>query len=363
MGWLELRDFRSYEQLRWEPDPEINVLVGDNATGKTNLLEAIGYLSSLGSFRGVPDGALVRQKTRAAVTRALVRQRDHEALIEIELPREGRRRARVNRQNLHRSSDVLGHLRAVTFLPDDLDIVKRGPSHRRALFDQAAVQLAPGAHLDQQEYDKVLRQRNTLLRREGPGADRTTLDVWDARLAAAGARVMTRRAEAIRVLLPRAAAFYRELAGRVESLEVEYRSEWGGEIADLPPEIWEDRLATTLEAVRAKDLERRVTTTGPHRDEPALVLEGREIRSLASQGEQRGVTLAFRLALHSALEERTGDRPVLLLDDVFSELDAKRGSALAELLPGGQSFVTTAREEDVPVRGRRWVVADGGIRE
>ena len=192
-SWLELRDFRSYRELRIEPDPSINVLVGANGAGKTNLLEGAAYLSALRSFRGAPDEALINDESEAAVVRGEVRHAESTSLIELELPRSGRRRVRVNGQRPARSTDLLGHVRAVMFLPDDLDIVKRGPAYRRDFLDAVAVQLWPGAYLDQQEYDRALRQRNSLLRQSGWDVDRPTLAVWDQRLSQAAGKMMVRR--------------------------------------------------------------------------------------------------------------------------------------------------------------------------
>ncbi|MGH8875033.1 MAG: DNA replication/repair protein RecF, partial [Acidimicrobiia bacterium] len=195
MAWLELARFRSYRGLSWEPAAEINLLVGPNGAGKTNLLEAIGYLAALRSFRSVPDEALITMGAEAAVIRGEVLRGERASLVEVEVPRAGRRRVQVNRHRPARSSDLLGVLRVVTFLPEDLDLVKRGSAHRRDFLDQVAVQLWPTAHLDQQEYERALRQRNSFLRQVGPGpVDSVTLAVWDERLSQAGGRVMARRA-------------------------------------------------------------------------------------------------------------------------------------------------------------------------
>lgn len=360
--WLELHDFRSYPRVRLEPDPGTNLVGGANATGKTNLLEAVAYLSSLTSFRRVPDRTLIREGSESAIVRAEIRGRSGTTLIEVEIPREGRRRTQVNRQPLRRGSEMLGHLRTVAFLPDDLDVVKRGPARRRDLFDEAAVQLWPGAHADQQEYAKALRQRNALLRRHRRGVDPTTLQVWDIRLAEAGARVMHRRVAAIRALLEPARAAYRTLAGRSDELDVRYESNWGGNMDTPAVRDWEARLGRALERSSREDQDRGVTTVGPHRDDPSLFLNDREVRSMASQGEQRCVALALRLALHQAIVDECGERPVLLLDDVFSELDTKRAAALTDALPGGQSFVTSARDDELHLEGRRWTVVEGAIR-
>jgi DNA replication and repair protein RecF len=361
-SWLELRDFRSYRELRIEPDPSINVLVGANGAGKTNLLEGAAYLSSLRSFRGAPDEALINDESEAAVVRGEVRHAESTSLIELELPRSGRRRVRVNGQRPARSTDLLGHVRAVMFLPDDLDIVKRGPAYRRDFLDSVAVQLWPGAHLDQQEYDRALRQRNSLLRQSGWDVDLPTLAVWDQRLSQAAGKLMTRRAGAAAALRKRVTETYASLSGAGTAVEMLYASKWGGSLEGQPAEETAARLAAALVDSRRADTERRVTTMGPHRDEPWFTVAGRDARTRASQGEQRTLALSLRLASHTAISEATGETALLLLDDVFSELDMERANALAGMLPRAQTFITTAREEEVPVHGRTFLVEPGRIR-
>ncbi len=360
LAWLELAGFRTYEQLRWDPDPGVNVLVGPNAIGKTNVLEAAGYLASLRSFRGVPDAALIQTGAAQAVIRGEIDRGGSEALIEVELPAEGRRRAQVNRQRLGRMADLLGHVRTVAFLPDDLDLVKRGPAYRRDLLDGVAVQIWPGAHADQQEYDKALRQRNSLLRQMGRDVDQVSLAVWDERVSQAGAKVMVRRRATLDAIATTVTEMYRQLANTELEVTIDLRTTWNAEGAE-GEDLWRDRLAQALGEARRADMERRVTTVGPHRDDPALLLDDRDARTHASQGEQRTLTLSLRLASHQAIERAVGEPPILLLDDVFSELDLARAGALAEALPAAQTLITTARDEEVPVRGKRWLVGEGTV--
>ncbi len=361
-SWLELRDFRSYPELRIEPNPGVNVFVGANGAGKTNLLEAAGYLASLRSFRGAPDEALINDVAGAAVVRGEVHHLESTSLIELELPRSGRRRVRVNGQRPARSTDLLGHVRAVMFLPDDLDIVKRGPAHRRDFLDAVAVQLWPGAYLDQQEYERALRQRNTLLRQSGWDVDQPTLAVWDQRLSQAAGKLMVRRAGAAGVLRESIAETYASLSGGGTRVELHYESKWGGSLQGVAADTVATVLAQALEANRRADTERRVTTMGPHRDEPWFTVDDRDARTRASQGEQRTLALSLRLASHRAISEATGEKALLLLDDVFSELDMERANALAHMLPAAQTFITTARQEEVPVHGRTFFVEPGRIR-
>ena len=360
-SWLELRNFRSYFELRVEPDPGVNVFVGPNAAGKTNLLEAAAYLTSLRSFRRVPDEALIHDDADAAIVRGEVSHLDSSSLIEAELPRTGRRRIRVNGQRPARSTDLLGHVRGVVFLPDDLDIVKRGPAYRRDFLDAVSVQLWPGAYLDQQEYERALRQRNTLLRQAGKEVDEPTLAVWDQRLSEAAGKLMVRRQGAADALRERIADTYDRLTEAVTVVEMRYTSKWGGSLEAGSPDETTAALAAALKDSRRADTERRVTTMGPHRDEPWFTVGGRDARTRASQGEQRTLALSLRLASHDAVSEAIGEAPLLLLDDVFSELDMARANALAEMLPAAQTFITTARQEEVPVHGRTFHVRPGSI--
>lgn len=361
LAWIALGEFRSYRSLEWRPDAGVNLLVGENGAGKTNLLEAIGYLASLRSFRGAPDEAMVGFEAEASVVRGEVVDGDASALIEIELRRRGGRRAFVNRQRLPRSADLLGHVRMVAFLPEDLDLVKRGPAHRRSMLDDLAVQLWPGSHLDQAEYDRAVRQRNAFLK-QGVD-DPVTLGVWDERLAQAGGKVMVRRARAVQAIASHLARAHAEIAGVDVEVGLSYRSEWGGRL-DPTVSAGEQTtaLAAALETRRRADRERRITTTGPHRDDPVLVLAGRDARYHASQGEQRTLALAVRLASHRAILDVAGVRALLLLDDVYSELDPLRSTALTRALPEAQTFVTTAHPAEVPLTGRGWDVREGTIR-
>lgn len=355
LDWIQLRDFRNHPEFDYRPDPAINVLIGPNGAGKTNLLEAVGYLGSLRSLRGAPDAALRRIGAQSAVLRGEITEGDRTSLIELELGE--RRRVQVNRQRLGRTADILDVAIVVAFQPDDLDIVKRGPAYRRDFIDHLSVQLTPGALLDQQEYEKSVRQRNALLRQEGRYADRDTLSVWDQRVSQAGARVIGRRAKAISTLEEHVSLAYEQVAGRPSGVSIEYGATWGGPL-DPDPAASEPLLAAALAEARPTDLERRVTTIGPHRDDPVIRIDERDSRLHASQGEQRTLVLALRLASHRGIEAVTRRVPMLLLDDVFSELDIERARSLAGHLPTAQTFITTARSEEVPIEGQEvWISA------
>lgn len=358
VDWISLVGFRSYPTLDWRPDHGVNLLIGPNGAGKTNLLEAVAYLGSLRSFRSAPDSILIADEADSAVIRAGLVGEERERLIEIEIPRRGSRRTQVDKTKLRRTADLLGVLRVVAFLPEDLDLVKRGPAYRRDLLDEISVQLWPAAHTDQAEYDRALRQRNAFLK-QGQN-DAATLGVWDSRLAQAGGRVVARRSRVVELLRPLLADAYREVAASEVITAFTYEPSWEGDLDSSSAADFGIRILDALERSRRIDYERRMTTVGPHRDEPGFSIDDHDARVHGSQGEQRTIALAVKLAAHRALASALGEPPVLLLDDVFSELDPNRSEALARALPGDtQTMITSARPEDVPVSGTVWKVGEG----
>ncbi len=361
VDWLALSNFRSYESLEWRPDPGVNVLIGRNGAGKTNLLESVAYMASLRSFRSAPDAAMIADDQDEAVIRAGIAGEGRERLIEISVSRQGHRRVQVDKSKLRRSADLLGVVRVVAFLPEDLDLIKRGPAKRRDLIDDIAIQLWPAAYLDQSEYDRALRQRNAFLK--SGDRDESTLAVWDSRLAQSGGRVMARRAKVITTLAPHLSKAYDAIAAMPARAGFIYEPAWWqGSLGNAGAGAYADAIAKGLESSRSADYERRMTTLGPHRDEPGFTIEDHPARTHGSQGEQRTLALAVKLAAHRSVAENVGEPPVLLLDDVFSELDPQRSSALAEALPAdSQTIITSARPEDVPIAGSSWAVEDGTI--
>ncbi len=331
---LELVDFRNYAAATFDLHPGITAVVGRNGQGKTNLAEALGYLATTDSFRGAPDDAVIRVGTDEAVVRATVVDGEREQLIELSLSRHGRNRVQVNRQRLQRARDLLGALRVTVFSPDDLAVVKEGPGVRRTFLDRTLTDLAVKYDALRLELDRVVRQRNTLLKQLAgrlDDADTSTLDVWDERLATVGDRFGVARGTLVERLAPMVAEAYAQLAGIGTPVELRYDPPWrdGG-------------LLAALGAARADDVRRATTTVGPHRDELELSVNGMPARLQASQGEQRTLALALRLAAHRLVTERTGSAPVLVLDDVLSELDQQRCTALLHHLPPGQVVITTA---------------------
>ena len=318
------------------------MIVGDNGQGKTNLLEAVAWLATLSSLRGAPNEALVRVGADRAVVRAEGERDGRRLLLEAEVPaRGGRVRVQVNRQPLGRSRELLGALRVSVFSPDDLGLVKGAPEGRRRLLDEALASVGARYGALQDDLARVLKQRGALLKGVERGrlddSAALTLDVFDARLASVGAAAASARRNLVARLAPVAAAAYDRLAGRTSNLGVVYETAWGHDEADL---------AAALAAARADDVRRGVSTVGPHRDELGLVIDGLAARTHASQGEQRTLALALRLAVHEVVTAVADSPPILLLDDVFSELDPDRIKALVTMLPAGQALLTTAG--DVP---------------
>lgn len=332
---LELRDYRNYAEATFELTDGVTAVLGDNGQGKTNFAEALGYLATLGSFRGAPTEALVRSGATSAVVRAWIREVDgRESTIEAELSTMGRARVMVNRQRLTRIRDLLGVVRVTVFAPDDLVVVKGGPAERRRFLDDALVALAPRNDALRVEVDRVLRQRNRLLKQSGGRSDPevlATLDVWDAKLADVGGRLGAARAALVERCTPVVVEAYEQLAGSAVPVGLEYQATWQ-----------ESGLSEALVSARRDDLRRGVSTVGPHRDDLGVTLDGLPSRTHASQGEQRTLALALRLAVHRLVTERAGSAPVLVLDDVLSELDPGRAAALLEHVPAGQVVITSA---------------------
>ncbi|WP_199428818.1 DNA replication/repair protein RecF [Qaidamihabitans albus] len=379
---LQVTDFRSWEHVDLPLGPGPTVLVGPNGRGKTNLLEAIGYVATLSSHRVATDTPLVRHGCERALVRTAVVNEDRELTVELEITPGKANRARVNRGAVGRPRDVLGILRTVLFSPEDLTLVRGDPGERRRFLDELLVLRAPRFAGVRSDYDKVLRQRNALLktagkRRSGSRDDPyalSTLDVWDNHLATAGAQLLAARLNLVADLAPHTAAAYAGVAPDSRPTRITYRSSLGealpgeyglpgGERAD------EEKLAGILfEALgesRAAELERGVSLVGPHRDELDLVLGDLPAKGYASHGESWSFALALRLGSYELLRGEAGGEPVLLLDDVFAELDRRRRARLAEVAASAeQVLVTAAVDEDVPgeLTGVRFLVSEGEVK-
>lgn len=344
--WVELRDFRNHRRTRLEDVPSGLVAVaGPNGEGKTNLLEGISFLFFLASPRTSVNQPLVREGAEAAYVRGEVATAAGRALVEVEIPSRGANRVQVNRSSVRRKRDLRRQVRAVFFGPDDVDILRGDPSLRRGFMDEAVTSLWPLKGSALTAYERVLRQRNRLLKDwEGRGAPRG-LEPWDAQLVEAGCAVTRLRAEAVERVTPPAEEEFRHLSGY--GLACDYRPSVAGEPLE---ETFRARLGDR----REDELIRRTSLVGPHRDDLQLAVRDMGARSFASHGETWGAALCLRLGLATAIEEELGEQPVVLLDDPFSALDPRRQAQVSERLGcRGQVLVSVADEAQIPARAVR----------
>lgn len=368
---LSLTDYRNYATVELLLEPGATIFVGRNGQGKTNLVESIGYLSTLGSHRVSNDVALIRAGTDAAIVRALLSHADREVLVELQLNRQGANRAQVNRSAV-KTRELPRYAHTVLFAPEDLAIIRGDPSVRRRLLDELLVQRTPRLAGVMADYDRVLKQRNTLLksaRARGLKVEQlTTLDIWDERLIDLGAELIDQRLALIESLRAPLADAYRAIVEDDHSpqLQPALSIDGGGDEIDVSDvrvtgsetgadaastrSTTRDRFAATLRTLRTKELERGITLAGPHRDDVRLLLNGLPTKGYASHGESWSFALALRLASAELLrrDSTTGD-PIVLLDDVFAELDRRRRERLAAAVTDyEQVLVTAAVLEDVP---------------
>jgi len=401
---LSLTDFRSYVSVELGLEPGVTAFVGPNGQGKTNLVEALGYVATHSSHRVASDAPLVRQGAARAIVRCAVHRDDRRALVELEINPGRANRARLNRSPVSRPRDVIGLLRTVLFAPEDLSLVKGDPAERRRFLDDLLVFRTPRFAGVRADYDRALKQRGALLRTAsqarrgrrsarraesdtafasaGAGDVLSTLEVWDAHLARHGAELLRARLDLIDALRPLVAGAYAALAPTSAPATLAYRStlstgvdgaedETPGERGSADAQTLSTGLGKTLEErlrerlleVRQAELERGVTLVGPHRDDLVLGLGELPARGYASHGESWSFALALRLAAYDLLRADGGD-PVLILDDVFAELDSQRRRRLAEIVaPAEQVLITAAVADDVPseLMGARFDVAEGRV--
>ncbi|SDL04730.1 DNA replication/repair protein RecF [Arthrobacter sp. ok362] len=403
---LSLTDFRSYAQVDLALEPGVTVLVGSNGIGKTNLMEAIGYLATLNSHRVSTDAPLLRFGAERAMIRAKLVRGEQSTVLELEINAARANRGRINRSNPVRARDLLGICQTVLFAPEDLALVKGDPSSRRRFLDELLVSLMPRHAATRSDYDRVLKQRNALLKSARAGkfsaGHEATLDVWDQHMARAGAELLHARLELVDRLQPHLKNAYAQLTDGSKEAAAVYRSTLqdildddgagassGARAADgaaavtdadaaaapaedlrlLSVEQLTDRYIQAFVAARRKELERGISLVGPHRDELELVLGSAPAKGYASHGETWSMCLSLRLASYYVMldDARTGGSPpILILDDVFAELDVQRRRKLAAIVSGAeQVLVTAAVEDDIPAEltGRRVKVIPGGIDE
>jgi len=351
---LWLTNFRNYISADVAFGEGTTAITGLNGQGKTNLVEAIAWLARGSSFRGAPNEALIRNDSESAILRAETGDGDRPTLLEVELVTKGRNRMQVNGNKVSRVRDLVGHFTATIFGPDDLALLKGGPGERRAFLDDLLVDMDPRLHTTRTNLERVLRQRNTLLRQAGgqltPGVG-DSLDVWDSKLVEMGEVLIAARKRLVDRLSPLVDDHLGVLSGGMSQASLAYEESWSG-----------SSLAAALSEARRDDLRRGTTTVGPHRDEISIALDNLGARHYSSQGEQRSLALAMRLAGHYLVAEHTGMRPVVLLDDVFSELDPDRSAALVALLPKVQAVLTSAGNLPPGVVADHWYrIAAGSV--
>ena len=366
---LSLTDFRSYAQVDLDLDPGVTALVGPNGQGKTNLVEALGYLASLGSHRVATDAPLVRAGAERAVVRAGVIRDGRETRVEVEISPGKANRARLGGSAVPRPREILGTLRTVLFAPEDLAIVKGDPSERRRFLDELLVARSPRYSAVRGDYDRVLKQRNALLKTAGAarragGSALRTLDVWDAHLATAGAALLAGRLDLLDALSPVVDKAYTSVSRGGGTAGLAYHSSLPQDsLASRDRDVLAAALAAAVAASRDAELDRGVTLVGPHRDDLVLSIGELPARGYASHGESWSLALALRLGSYDLLRADGGE-PVLILDDVFAELDASRREQLADVVsPAEQVLVTAAVAADVPeqLTGSRYDVAAGEV--
>jgi DNA replication and repair protein RecF len=376
-------------------EPGVTVLVGYNGIGKTNLMEAIGYLATLSSHRVSSDAPLLRFGTERALIRAKLVRGEQSTVLELEINGSRANRGRINRSNPVRARDILGICQTVLFAPEDLALVKGDPSNRRRFLDELLVSLMPRHSATRTDYDRVLKQRNALLKSGRTGkftaGHEATLDVWDQHMARAGAELLHARLELVERIRPHLREAYAQLTDGSKEADAIYRStlqdmmdddgagpgfaaepaavERVEDLRELSVEDLTERYVQAFAASRRKELERGVSLVGPHRDDVELILGEAPAKGYASHGETWSMCLSLRLASYYVMldDARTGgSAPILILDDVFAELDVQRRRKLAAIVSGAeQVLVTAAVDADIPeeLAGRRVKVVPGGIDE
>lgn len=334
---IELHNFRNCLDLMFEPGAQgVFAIMGKNGQGKTSLLEAIAYLSTRTSFRGASKETVISYGAEEAVIRGnFVTSSGREILVETSLSRSSRDRFALNKNVQKKAASVKRTVPVTVFTTQDIEVVRGGPALRREFLDGGVEMTNPRGETTISAVEKILRQRATLLRQAGGAVTREvsdTLDVWDHQLSQYGTKLAEMREGLIAMILPYARDAYCAISGSGDDLSLRYQRSWDGDLAD------------SLAVGRQEDLRRQANGTGPHRDEMEINLNGRPLRHNGSQGEQRTAAYALRVALHSLYKDLEGEDPILLLDDVFSELDSSRSEAILASISAAQTILTTAGE-------------------
>ena len=340
---LVLRNFRNYPTLAMEWSPGTNMITGANAQGKSNLLEAINYLSTGASFRGAKDQDMIRWGQSFFFAEGEVHKEGGDFTVSAGFTQDGKKVVKVNGNQRKKLSEFIGVFHTVTFSPEDLDIVKSSPARRRKYLDGEMIQLFPPYLHELWQYQKIVTQRNNLLKEISEGRSRESLlEIWDEQLMDTGSRIIRKRLDVLRKLTPLARLMHRKITGGQEELEIGYAGI--AEESQLRPAdaaAIKTVFAEKLLAARHNELGRRISLIGPHRDDLKLIVNGIDIHQFGSQGQQRTVALSLKLAEMELMKAETGEYPVLLLDDVLSELDEKRREHLLTIIGKKvQTFIT-----------------------
>lgn len=346
---VSLTNFRNYANLEFEPSEGLNILVGPNAQGKSAILEAIYLLATSKSHRTSRDMDLIRVgESMARACAEVARSEQNDVMLEVILSKQEKKSVRINKVKHPKVGDLVGQLNAVIFSNSDIDMVRGEPSLRRRFLNLEISQISPQYIYSLGRYKRVLDQRNNLLKEINKGQGRSSdLDVWDSQLAQYGADIMSRRAKFVEFIARSAASIYQTLAQDVEPFDIKYKPSIEVSAFDEEPEI-RNRFAGILAARRDNDVIRSTTTSGPHRDDLVLTINGMAAREFASQGQQRSAAIAMKLAEIEIMRESAEESPVVLLDDVMAELDETRRGRILEITMGKcQTFITTTTLEDI----------------
>jgi DNA replication and repair protein RecF len=348
---LSLRNFRNHENLELSFSAGATTIIGRNGRGKTNIVEAVNYLATLGSHRVSQDAPLIRNGFNSASVSANVEKHNRQAQVELVINYPGTNKVSLNGSALTKSRDVLGLVTTVIFSPEDLELVKGEPSARRKYIDELSTLLAPKFSNTRSDYERVIKQRNTLLkslgRRNPSPQSRATLDVWDEQLISTGADIIFTRLENIRRIQPHVTEFGTTISGDTEPLQLSYLNNWLP-LDDHDKDAIAEHFRTELINRNKDEVDRGITLVGPHRDDLVIRLSDMPAKGYASHGQSWSIAIALRLAAFKALREHDDD-PILILDDVFAELDEKRRNRLVSVISDvEQTLITAAVLDDIP---------------
>lgn len=330
---IELKDFRNYKELRTSFSKNVNIFLGNNAQGKTNLLEGI-YLNAMAkSFKTTKDKELIRFGEEFCKIKTIAFFDDDEHSTEIVINKEGKKGVKLDGVKINRTSELLERIFIIIFSPEDLKIVKDEPEKRRKFIDRELCQIKPGYYNDLNNYKRVLKQRNTYLKEDR--IESSILDIWDHELARYGSKVIERRNEFIKRINEISKEIHKNISGGKENLELNYEPNISFS-SELESDFYE-----IISSTRNDDIRNRTTGRGPHKDDLKISADGIDLRKYGSQGQQRTAALSLKLSEIKLIEEEMGEKPILLLDDVLSELDNDRQNFLIHSLGGNQLFITT----------------------